>query len=81
MGELLYLYAVVPAEHPLARSSLNGIGGGAVRAVVEGAIAGAVGAVPAAEFDEEPLNVRLRDRAVRPRPEPGASVSPGSRAS
>ena len=61
MGELLYLYAVVPADHALVQASLTGIGGGAVRAVVEGPIAGAVGTVPAAEFDEEPLNARLRD--------------------
>jgi hypothetical protein len=58
-GELLYLYAVVPA--PAAHEGLAGIDGEPVRFVIEGTLAGAVSTVPAAEFDEEPLNARLRD--------------------
>lgn len=60
---LLYLYAIVPAvpASRLSASGLAGIGGRPVTLVVEGDLAGVVSPVPGAEFDEEPLNQRLRD--------------------
>jgi hypothetical protein len=70
VSELLYVYCVVPAGSPAAAPSageadglvgLVGIGGASVGLVEEGPIAAVVSAVPAEEFDEEPLNGRLRD--------------------
>ena len=65
---LLYVYGIIPA--PAAAPSprpgwgeagLVGIGGASVGLVSEGPIAAVVSAVPAEEFDEQPLNSRLRD--------------------
>jgi hypothetical protein len=56
--ELVYLYAVVrrpPAAPP------RGIGGQPVRFIADGDVAAAVSDVPAAEFDEEPLNAGMTD--------------------
>jgi hypothetical protein len=68
VSELLYVYGIVPAPAvpPPPRlgrgeEALTGIGGAPVGLVVEGPIAAAASAVPAEEFDEEPLNSRLRD--------------------
>src|SRR5205814_753791 len=64
VSELLYVYGIVPADHPLGArpdAGLSGIGGAPIGLVAEGPVAAVVSAVPAAEFDEEPLNSRLRD--------------------
>jgi hypothetical protein len=65
MSDLVYLYGVVPRGSPAARllaeRAVAGIDGAAVRAVEEGDLAGAVSAVPAAHFDEAPLNRLVRD--------------------
>jgi hypothetical protein len=62
-GELRYLYAVASAnaEVAIAAANLRGIDGGRVEAIVEGDLLGATSAVPAAEYEEEPLNERLQD--------------------
>ncbi|HZQ99967.1 MAG TPA: GvpL/GvpF family gas vesicle protein [Chloroflexota bacterium] len=60
IGELLYVYAVVPASARLAPEP-TGIGAAPVRLIQEGLIAAAVSPVPAAEFDDEPLNRLMRD--------------------
>jgi hypothetical protein len=61
VSDLLYLYGIVPAAAPPTVDSLVGIGSRPVRLIVEGDVAGVVGAVPSREFDEEPLNERMRD--------------------
>jgi hypothetical protein len=62
VSELLYVYGVVPASQQAGGlAGLAGIGGASVGLVTEGPVAAVVSAVPAAEFDEEPLNSRLRD--------------------
>ena len=65
MTDLLYAYAVLPSDSPalaaLAADEVQGIGGTPVRAITEGTVAGAVGDVPAADFDEAPLNRNLAD--------------------
>ena len=62
-GELRYLYAVANAnaEGAIAAANLRGIDGGRVEAIVEGDLLGATSAVPASEYEEEPLNERLQD--------------------
>jgi hypothetical protein len=61
VSDLLYLYGIVPAVALPNVDGLVGIGSRPVRLIVEGDVAGVVGAVPAREFDEEPLNERMRD--------------------
>lgn len=62
-GELRYLYAVAnaSADTAIAAAGLRGIDGGRVEAVVEGRLLGATSAVPAADYEEEPLNERRQD--------------------
>ena len=62
-GELRYLYAVANAnaQGAIAAANLRGIDGGRVEAIVEGDLLGATSAVPASEYEEEPLNERLQD--------------------
>ncbi|HUG55556.1 MAG TPA: GvpL/GvpF family gas vesicle protein [Candidatus Limnocylindrales bacterium] len=68
MSDLLYLYAIVPAEDAASLGSARGIDGGSVRAVVEGQLAGVVGAVPSSDFEAEPLNENVRSADwLRPR--------------
>jgi Gas vesicle synthesis protein GvpL/GvpF len=63
--ELVYLYALLP--RPVSED-VAGIDGRPVRWIVEAGLAAAVGDVPAADFDEEPLNERIRDlRWLEPR--------------
>src|SRR5438045_9571201 len=62
---LTYVYAVLPAGEPAATAlgggHLIGIDGAPVRAVEHQGLIAAVGDVPAAQFDEGPLNDLLRD--------------------
>ena len=58
MSDLVYLYAVAP--RPVA-GQLAGIDGRPVRWIVDGDLAAAVSDVPAEEFEQEPLNARVRD--------------------
>jgi hypothetical protein len=58
MSDLVYVYAVLPAA---GKSGLAGIDARRVRFVNEGALAAAVSDVPAEDFEEEPLNERVRD--------------------
>jgi hypothetical protein len=62
-AELRYLYAVADAsaEAPIATADLAGIDGGRVEPIVEGGLLGATSVVPAAEYEEAPLNARLQD--------------------
>jgi hypothetical protein len=60
MSRLVYVYAVVPASTRLA-AELTGIDAAPVRLLDEGQVAAAVSSVPAAEFDDEPLNRLMRD--------------------
>lgn len=62
-GELRYLYAVAKASAApaIAGADLRGIDGGRVEAIVEGALLGATSIVPAADYEEAPLNERLQD--------------------
>jgi hypothetical protein len=62
-GELRYLYAVTSsdAERAIAAADLRGIDGGRVEAVVESRLLGVTSAVPASDYEEEPLNVHLQD--------------------
>ncbi len=62
-GDLRYLYAVASAnaEGAIATANLHGIEGGRVEGIVEGRLLGVTSAVPAASYEEEPLNERLRD--------------------
>jgi hypothetical protein len=61
--ELRYLYAVTGAGASAAidSSGLRGIDGGRIEPVVEGELLGATSAVPAADYDEAPLNEHLQD--------------------
>jgi hypothetical protein len=61
--ELRYLYAVARANaaDPIARAHLRGIDGGPVEAIVEGGLLGVTSVVPAADYEEQPLNERLQD--------------------
>jgi hypothetical protein len=64
---LRYVYAILAAgaaeaERP-DRFALSGIEQAPVRLLVEGALAAALSDVPAEEFDEGPLNERVRDLA------------------
>lgn len=65
MSDLVYLYAILPAEGPalaaLRRGELRGLADAPVTAVVEGGLAAAVSAVPAEEFEAEALNRLVRD--------------------
>ncbi|MFE6283337.1 GvpL/GvpF family gas vesicle protein [Streptomyces sp. NPDC057877] len=59
---LAYVYAVVPASAASDRpGALPGVAGAPVTFVRSGAVAAAVGAVPAAEFSEAALKSRLED--------------------
>jgi hypothetical protein len=55
---LVYVYAI--GEAPIG-ATLNGIDGGSIRWVSEGGLSAAVSDVPAEDFDQEPLNERVRD--------------------
>ena len=61
--ELRYLYAVARASaaDAIARAQLRGIGGGTVEVIVESDLLGVTSVVPAAEYEEQPLNDRLQD--------------------
>ena len=61
--ELRYLYAVARASaaDAIARAHLRGIGGGTVEVIVESDLLGVTSVVPAAEYEEQPLNDRLQD--------------------
>ncbi|MDQ2913134.1 MAG: GvpL/GvpF family gas vesicle protein [Chloroflexota bacterium] len=61
--ELRYLYAVADsnAEAAIVEANLRGIDGGRVEVIVEGRLLGATSSVPAADYEEEPLNQRLQD--------------------
>ncbi|MBI3522783.1 MAG: GvpL/GvpF family gas vesicle protein [Chloroflexi bacterium] len=63
MSGLLYVYAVAGpgAVQWLERHQLEGIGGARVRGVTADAVIGAVSEVPAAEFDQEPLDRNVAD--------------------
>lgn len=62
-GELRYLYAVAraSAQAAISAADLHGIEGSRVDGVVEGVLLGATSVVPAADYEEEPLNERLQD--------------------
>ncbi|WP_086829750.1 GvpL/GvpF family gas vesicle protein [Streptomyces sp. NRRL B-24572] len=63
-GELSYAYAVVRPTAGLTEGPLTGVTGvasGAVRLVVAGAVAAAVGSVPRDDFSEAALKVHLED--------------------
>lgn len=62
-GELRYLYAIANADAAgaIAQAHLRGIDGGEVQSIVEGPLLGATSVVPAADYEEEPLNERLQD--------------------
>jgi hypothetical protein len=55
---LVYVYAVLP--EPVA-GDLSGIDAHPVRWIAEGGLAAAVSDVPSEDFDEQPLNERVRD--------------------
>jgi hypothetical protein len=59
MGDLVYLYAVL--EPASAAAGVPGIDGRPVRLLEEAGLAAAVSEVPAADFEEGPLNERVRD--------------------
>jgi hypothetical protein len=56
--DLVYVYAILPRSLAI---DLAGIDGRPLRWVVEDGLAAAVSDVPAAEFEEEPLNASIRD--------------------
>ena len=56
--DLVYVYAVLDRPAPAA---VRGIDARPVRYVTEGALAAAISDVPAEDFEEEPLNARVRD--------------------
>jgi hypothetical protein len=58
VSSLVYVYAVLP--EPVA-GDLEGIDARPVRWIAEGGLAAAVSDVPSEDFDEEPLNERVRD--------------------
>jgi hypothetical protein len=61
--ELRYLYAIAPAstKTAIASADLRGIEGTRVEPIVEGSLLGATSVVPAAQYEEAPLNERLQD--------------------
>jgi hypothetical protein len=61
--ELRYLYAVAnaSAKAAIASAGLQGIEGSRVEAIVEGSLLGATSVVPAADYEEGPLNERLQN--------------------
>jgi hypothetical protein len=61
--ELRYLYAVAnaSAKAAIASAGLQGIEGSRVEAIVEGGLLGATSVVPAADYEEGPLNERLQN--------------------
>jgi hypothetical protein len=61
--DLRYLYAVASAnaDAAIGAANLRGIDGGRVEAIVEGHLLGVTSAVPASDYEEEPLNERLQD--------------------
>ena len=61
--DLRYLYAVAStnAKVAIGAANLRGIDGGRVEAIVEGQLLGVTSAVPASDYEEEPLNERLQD--------------------
>ncbi|HEU5316179.1 MAG TPA: GvpL/GvpF family gas vesicle protein [Chloroflexota bacterium] len=61
VDSLLYLYGVAPASAVGAVDGLAGIDGGVVRALTEGDLTAITSDVPAADFDEAPLNAHLSD--------------------
>ncbi len=60
---LVYLYAIVPADAAEPPELLHGVGGGSLRLVRAGGVAAVVGEVPADEYREDALDVRLTDLA------------------
>jgi hypothetical protein len=60
-ASLLYLYGIAPVGGDASIDGVEGIAGGAVRGVAEGAVVAIVGDVPSSEFDEAPLNAHLSD--------------------
>ena len=63
MTGLLYLYAILEAAAAasLRDGALTGLEQSAVEPIIEGPLAAAVSKVPASEFEEGPLNERVRD--------------------
>ena len=61
--ELRYLYAVARASaaSSIEGAHLSGIEGGPAESIVEGDLLGVTSVVPAAEYEEAPLNERLQD--------------------
>lgn len=61
--ELRYLYAVANANGKtvIASADLRGIEGSRVEAIVEGDLLGATSVVPAADYEEGPLNERMQN--------------------
>jgi hypothetical protein len=61
--ELRYLYAVAngSAKPAIASANLRGIEGHRVETIVEGGLLGVTSVVPAADYEEAPLNERLQD--------------------
>jgi hypothetical protein len=64
-GQLVYVYAILRATalDALDASQLTGIAGEPIALVESSGLAAVTSAVPAEEFDEAPLNQRLRDLA------------------
>jgi hypothetical protein len=62
-ADLRYLYAVARtrAQAAIASANLRGIDGGKVDTIAEGLLLGVTSAVPASDYEEEPLNERLQD--------------------
>jgi len=62
-GDLRYLYAVARANAAakVIGANLRGIDGGRIETIVEGLLLGVTSAVPASDYEEEPLNERLQD--------------------
>ncbi len=63
MTELVYLYAVAPADGAawLRSHEVRGIGGARVRPLVEDGVAAAVSEVPTEDFEQEPLDRNVTD--------------------
>lgn len=61
--ELRYLYAVANADAKaaIASADLRGIEGSRVQSIVEGDLLGATSVVPAADYEEGPLNERMQN--------------------
>src|SRR5579884_3187587 len=70
---LVYVYAILDG---VVGGELWGIEGGRVRWIEEAGLAAAVSDVPRGDFDEEPLNARIRDLAwLGPRAEAHQAVN------